>query len=283
MIQNDDGLKLDLLSPNIDVESTMPDLDFRKDFKLNADGNCYICLKGDEHLGSRHHDVDHHKKMIEWILSNPNMYVLLMGDALETATKDSIGAGIFEQDMLVQEQLEAYVELHKDLAKEGRILGIHVGNHEFRVYKHSGLNLTKLLATSLSNYSQTEIKYFDHGILHYYQVGSQGYTIYSCHGGAGASRLPGKMNAVMHLERVAEAEVYAMGHTHGLGHLSVKRYGVDKRTRKVIEREKHFINTGSYLSYWGSYAHMKGYSVLKKGSPVIELGGQEKKIRVMVP
>lgn len=283
MIQNDEGMQLDLLNPIPNMEENVLDLNYKKNFNLTEDNKCLICFKGDEHLGSKYHDINLHKKMINWILSNPNMYVILMGDALETATKDSVGAGIFEQDSLVQEQLDIFVDLHKDLAKENRILGIHVGNHEFRVYKHSGLNLTKILVSQLNHYSPDPIKYLDHGILHYFQIGNQNYTLYTTHGGSGASNITGKLKAVMDLEKVVDADLYAMGHTHGLGHVSEKRYTVDKKKRKIIEREKFFLNTGSYLSYWGSYAQMKGYTVQKKGSPVVEFGGTEKRIKIFLP
>lgn len=88
-----------------------------------------IVLMGDEHIGSKFYNEYEHLKNVEWCYNN-NIPIILMGDEMETATKTSIGAGVFEQDDIVQEQLEKVVRIYKPLAKEGLILGNHIGNHE---------------------------------------------------------------------------------------------------------------------------------------------------------
>jgi len=232
-----------------------------------------LCLIGDLHLGSKQHDSKLHKKMVEYCLEN-EIYVIGMGDDLETATKDSVGAGIFEQDDIVQGQLSEYIERMRPLADAGLLLGLHIGNHEMRVFKHSGTNLTKIMCDMLG------VKYFGNGVLHYFKVGSKAYELYTTHGSSG-SRLPHtKIKACIDLANMADVDIYCMGHVHALAHHTRQYYKVNRRAGTVIEAEKHFILTGSYLDHFGSYAMEKGMEAMKKGSPLIELGGLEKTIKV---
>jgi len=236
----------------------------------------------DIHYGSQYCDKNLLKENLNWIMENPDAYVIDGGDLMETATKDSVGAGVFEQDEIVQEQLESVVKLYQPLAKEGRLLGLHRGNHEYRLFKHSGTNLTKVVAGMLAEKAPEDKKprYFGDGVLHYFQVGSENYTLYSCHGSSGA-RLPHtKIKSCIDLANMVDVEIYLMGHLHQLSHHTRVFYDIDKRKRTVVEGEKHFILGGSYLNHWGSYGQMKGYEMMRKGSPKIKLHGKKHIIRV---
>jgi hypothetical protein len=57
-------------------------------------------------------------------------------------------------------------------------------------------------------------------------------------------------------------------------------YGVDKRSKTVTKQKKHFILTGSYLDYPGSYAQVACMEPARMGSPVLKLNGMEHQIRV---
>ncbi len=246
-----------------------PTLNYRK-FDLEK---LTLVPMADEHLGSRYYDEDLHKRNLDWCLEQ-KAFLILMGDQLETATRDSVGAGIYEQDEILDTQVEHFQELYKPLADEGLILGMHPGNHELRVYKSSGLNLTKVLARQL------DVPYLGWGKLHYFLVGNQGYTIYTTHGASGA-RLPHtKIKGALDLANLADAEIYAMGHVHALSHHAKNFYQADLRNKKVIESQRHFLLCGSYLNHWGSYGHIKSYEPMRKGSPKIKLHGDEHIIRV---
>ena len=232
-----------------------------------------LVLMGDEHLGSKHYDEDEHRRNVEWCYEN-GIPIILMGDQLETATRQSVGAGIFEQDDIVQEQLEKSVGLYKPLADAGLIIGVHIGNHEARVFNHSGANLSKILAQML------DTKYLGVGAAHIIRVGGQSYTMYTTHGNSGA-RLPHtKIANILKAQAMIDVDIYAMGHVHQLSHHVQNYYRVDKRDKTVKEAQRHFILTGSYLSHWGSYAQTQNYEPARKGSPKLKLSGLEKRIRV---
>lgn len=229
---------------------------------------------GDEHIGNLHYDEETHRKHVDWC-GEKGAYVILMGDTLETATKTSVGAGVFEQDEIVEEQYEKACEIYQPLADAEQILGIHIGNHEMRVFKNSGANLTRMLAKQLN------IPYLGLGAVTQIKVGKQNYFIYTTHGTSGA-RLPHtKIKSALDIQNMIEdIDVYAMGHLHALDHHVKNVYCLDKRNRQISERQIHFLLTGAYLSHWGSYAHAKNYSPARKGSPKIKLSGLEKRIRV---
>ena len=242
--------------------------------KFNVD-KLELILMGDMHIGSKFYDEDMHKEMIDYCIKKKTQ-VILMGDQIECATRDSVGAGVYEQNEIIDKQLEHFKFLMQPLAKAGLILGMHAGNHEMRLYQSSGLDITKFMA------KQLDIKYFSWGKLHYLIVGKQGYRLYTTHGASGTRLAWTKIKSVLDLSNLADAEIYAMGHLHQLSHHIRNFYAPDLRNKKVVEEQKHFLLTGSYLNHWGSYAHMKSYEPMRKGSPKIKLGGLEHSIRVSI-
>jgi hypothetical protein len=229
---------------------------------------------GDNHVGSTHCDLALFKNHLSWVLKEPRARALFMGDNIDCGTRDSVGASVYEQSEIIDEQVAEWCDLISPLVKAGKVIGTHSGNHEDRVFKQTGFNLTKAMADKVG------IKYFGASVIHYAQVGNQNYTIYSTHGASG-SRLPHtKIKAVLDRANMVDAEIYLMGHLHQLSHHVRQFYAMDKKTRTVKEAEKHFVLCGSYLTHWGSYAETAGYELMKRGSPKVKLSGLEKRIRV---
>jgi len=253
------------------VNELKPTLNYKK-FDVDK---LTLNLIGDSHIGSKYFDEDLFKEIIEWTYEN-NTPCILMGDMIETATRNSVGAGVYEQQEIVQEQLEHFYYLIRPLAEKKLILGIHPGNHELRIFKDSGLNITKMMSKEL------KIPYLGWGKLHYFKVGKEGYTMYTTHGSSGARLAYTKIKGALNLSNLADAEIYAMGHVHQLSHHVQNFYSIDKRSRTVKESQKHFILTGSFLNHWGSYGHVKSYEPMRKGSPKVKLGGLEHSIRVSI-
>jgi hypothetical protein len=232
-----------------------------------------IVLMGDTHIGSKFYDEKLHREHLQWCLDSKSP-IILMGDNIECATRDSIGAGIYEQDEILDKQIDHFLAIYRPLSKEGLLLGMHTGNHCQRVFKSSGVDIAKQMARQLG------IKYFEWAKLHEIHVGKQRYTLYTCHGSSGAKLPTSKMKAAFNMGDVTEAEIYAMGHLHLLAHQARMKYKLNPRTRSMEETEKHFILTGHYLNFWGSYAHMQNLEPNKKGSVKIKLSGLEHQIRI---
>lgn len=226
-----------------------------------------LTYMGDEHIGSKYYDETKHRKDVDCCLENKTP-VILLGDMLECSTRDSVGAGIFEQDDIVQEQLEKAVRIYKPLSEAGLILGAHMGNHCHRVFKHSGTNLTKIICDLL----QTE--YLGYGATHYIKVGDQKYIVYSTHGDGGARTTAGKLNSVLKLNKVVDADLYVCGHLHDLKHLEEQYYKVNKRNKTIEKKSKHYVISGSYLDH-GGYAVQKNFPPVKKGNVKVNFSGLE--------
>lgn len=229
---------------------------------------------GDNHLGSKDFNLKVFREHIDWVLKYKNTYALFMGDQLETATRNSVGAGIYEQDEIVDKQMQQWVNLVKPLAEAGKVIGIHKGNHEDRLWKDSGIDITRIICRELG------VKYLGYTVMHLIRVKKFTYVVYSTHGHSGAVLPHTKIKACIDRGNIADADIYLMGHLHALDHHTRQYYTVDKRRRCVVYKEKHFVLCGSYLDHWDSYAEHAGYEMLKIGSPKLKLSGKEWRIRV---
>ena len=246
---------------------------------LHSNEPVKIALVGDQHIGSKFFNEAAHQATIDRLV-NEECHVILMGDAIECSTKDSVGAGVYEQNEILDEQIETFIDLYLPLAKQGKILGIHPGNHEYRLYNTSGLNLTRWMARELGT------DYFGFGQLTVISISSSDtktksrYRLYTTHGKSGARVNLSKLRAVMGLERVVDADVYAAGHVHLLDKTSRTFYMEDTRNRTMRLEQKHYVLTGSYLSHWSSYAHMANMEPVRNGTPIITFGSHPRSISI---
>ena len=188
--------------------------------------------------------------------------VMLMGDLLETATRYSVGSGVYEQTENPGCQHETMVEWLRPLAEQGQIIGSHSGNHEERIYKETGVNISKALCREL------KIPYLGDACWNQFRVGKETYTIYSLHGRTG-SRFDG--TALLALERISTsffADMVCCGHVHKCINSIVLMQNVV--SGRVVEHKKHLLITGSYLKYDGGYGQTLGLPISKLGSPKVK-------------
>lgn len=220
-----------------------------------------VMFIGDLHFGSPQCNHQRFLGNLEYCLQH-NIYVVLMGDLLETATRHSVGAGVYEQTHPAQSQHEQIVEWLEPLAEKKLILGALTGNHEDRVYKETGVNLTKAMCREL------KIKYLGDACWQQFKVGKEIYTIYSLHGRSG-SRFDG--TALLAVERISTSfycDLIAHAHIHKcINSIVLMQRAVGG---KVIEHKKHLLITGAYLSYDGGYGQVIGLPISKLGSPKVK-------------
>jgi len=209
--------------------------------------------------------------MVEYC-KKKNIYIFLTGDLLEVATRDSVGAGIYEQESIAENQYEKMFEILKPLAKKKLILGMLTGNHEERIYKATGYNISKALAREL------KVSYLGDACWNLFRVGSQRYAIYSLHGRTGA-RFDG--TALLAIERIANsffADLVIMAHVHKCVSSSIVIQKVQNEV--VVEHKKFLLITGSYLKYDGGYAQTLGLPISKLGSPKVKFFLNRKDISI---
>ena len=87
---------------------------------------------GDVHIGAKECDLAGFEKFLKRIESEPDSYIVIVGDVLNNATRDSV-TNVYEETMPPSAQVDLAAELLAPVA--GKILGCVGGNHEQRSVK----------------------------------------------------------------------------------------------------------------------------------------------------
>ena len=230
------------------------------------DGKEYaeIVFFGDWHYGSRECDNDRALKMLDYCLEK-KIYVLLMGDLLEAGTRYSVGAGVYQQTLNPQKQMEYVVDALTPLAEAGLILGLISGNHEDRIEKETGITISKVMAKLLN------VRYLGSACWNLFRVGKQNYTVYSLHGSTGSRFVYTKLKALVDISHSFDAHLIVMGHVHDVASTIQAVQTIDMRAKTIVEKKKFLLLTGHYLNYDKSYAQSKGLPISRMGSPKVKL------------
>jgi predicted phosphodiesterase len=233
----------------------------------------------DLHIGDSQCDYKLILERIEHIKNTPNAYCILDGDLMDTAIASSIG-DTYAANLQPMEQLKHCVKLFEPLAKSGKILCVLSGNHENRVWKSDGLDITEMMCCQLgiaNRYSPTTALLFirfgknDKGR-------PQLYTIYCTHGsGGGGRREGGKVNRLADLACIVDSDIYLMGHTHLPVIMKESYFRVSGGNSSVALVDKLFVNTSAMLNY-GGYGDKAGFKPSSKASPVIYLNGHKREM-----
>lgn len=245
----------------------------------------FVLPMADTHIGDAHCDMQLILDTVKRIQESPNYYTILDGDLMNTAIAGS-KSDVYHEAMPPSEQLAKCVELFGGLAEAGKILAVLPGNHEERVSRTAGVDLTELFCRELDIphlYSPTSALVFlrfgeNHKKGRRYKIV---YSIYVNHGRGGGRRTGGKMNALEDMARIVTADVYLVGHTHQPAVFRNAHYIATPQCT-VSKREQVFINTASFLDWDGSYGDRLGYVPNSKRMPVIRLDPTEHHIEVTI-
>ena len=237
----------------------------------------------DLHIGDAHCDYQSILARIEYIKKTPNAYVILDGDLMDTAIASSVG-DTYGATLTPMEQLQECVKLFEPI--KDRILAVLPGNHENRVYRTDGIDITQLMCSQLGlqgKYSSTSallfIRFGDGGARTAHR--RQWYTVYCSHGSGGGKLVGGKANRVEALSSIVDADVYIHAHTHLPLIFKESFYRVSGPNSSVALVDKLFVNTCASLNY-GGYGDAQGYRPASKCAPVIYLDGHKREMSAML-
>lgn len=231
----------------------------------------------DFHLGDSMSDWEHIQSMLKHIKETPNAYCILGGDIMDTAIASSVG-DTYGANLSPMEQLRQCVNLFEPI--KDKILCILHGNHENRVYKSDGLDITALMADQLGirdRYSPTTALLFirfgqrNDPAHHKRKVA---YTVYATHGSGGGRKEGGKINRLADLAQIVDADIYICGHTHLPAILRTGYYRTSMANSSVQHVSKLFVNTAAALNY-GGYGDVQGFKPAAKENPIIYLDGKK--------
>lgn len=239
----------------------------------NQDAQDFLPLS-DVHFGSPTQDYDKAIAFRDRALERGAL-VLCLGDMMENATRYSVGSGVYEQLIPPQQQQDMTVEYLRPLKEAGLLIGMVIGNHEWRSANEVGVDLTKNVCDIL------DVPYLGFSIYVDIVMRNEIYQVFGTHGAGGGSTLTGKSNAIQKLGQHRHGvDIFTMGHVHELWHGSdvIERYN---RLRKTVEeRKRHYVLTGAYLKYKDSYGEMKSYPPSKTGTAWIKLYGDSYHVKV---
>lgn len=192
------------------------------------------------------------KRVIEyrdWILSEPNRFILLTGDNIDAATIFSPGT---PWDNLFGPQSQAYRFAEIFAPARHRILGYVGGNHERRAMPAFG-DIGTLIAILLQIPYSCGRQVIDvHFGLH------KPFKVALWHG-VGGARTKGAVAQVLdRFMQWGDSQLYLMGHLHQGMIVPAWREVRDGRGGLALEKRLAAIGT-SFLETWGSYAEIAGF------------------------
>ena len=228
----------------------------------------------DLHIGDSNCDFKLIMERIEHIKNTPNAYCILDGDLMDTAIASSIG-DTYGSNLQPMEQLKMCVKIFEPI--KDKILAVLPGNHENRVYKSDGMDITEIMCAQLGipqKYSPTTALLF----IRFGKNNAQNrhrpilYTAYVTHGSGGGRKEGGKVNRLADLASIVDADIYITGHTHLPLVMKEGFFRVSGSNSSVAMVDKLFINTSAWLDY-GGYGDKQGFKPASKRTPVIYLDG----------
>lgn len=235
----------------------------------------------DLHIGDMSCDFKAILDELEYIKNTPNCYCVLDGDLMDTAIASSIG-DTYASTHNPMEQLQECVNLFEPI--KDKIIAVVGGNHENRIYKQDGIDITYLMCQQLGiadRYSPTTA-------LVYIRFGSDSkhnrkmcYTLYMTHGAGGGRREGGKINRLADLAGIVDADIYLMAHVHQPAAFRNTFFRADPRNNTVCKCEHLFVNTAAWLEY-GGYGEKQGYKPASTINPIIHLDGHGKRMRAEI-
>ena len=230
----------------------------------------------DLHLGDMQSDFKLIMERIEHIKNTENAYCILDGDLMDSAIASSIG-DTYGANLQPMEQLKQCVRIFEPI--KDKILAVLSGNHEHRIYKSDGLDITELFCSQLGILD----KYSPTTALLFIRFGKgranrpQLYTAYVTHGSGGGRREGGKVNRLADLAAIVDADIYIHAHTHLPLVFKESFFRVSGSNSSAALVDKLFVNTSAALDY-GGYGDKQGYKPASKQTPVIYMHGLKREM-----
>lgn len=242
-------------------------------FKTKSDKISIVPIT-DLHYGARKHNAHLLREYLTYIMNTPDCYAIGLGDYMENATRTSVGLGMYEEDVHFPQQYERIEEMLRPLARAGKLLGLHTGNHEMRATLATGMDPVYMLAKSL------DVPYLGYSAIHKWVVGDVTYNVLTMHGRSAARTPAGRLNALRSLRDIVQADVYMMGHLHDRQIYKEAIYTVDNTDDSVKTACRYYIITGSLLDWPGSYADMMAMPPVRVGLVKIDFYTRTKAVDV---
>lgn len=225
------------------------------------DQNITIYPIGDVHLGSLEHNELEWERFIEKVSSEPNSYIILVGDLINNATRSSV-SNVFDDTLRPREQKKRMIQYLKPI--KDKILCAVSGNHERRSGKDADndpmydimckLDLEHLYRQNIAFMKiQTGKKYKD-------EIGNRSHIAYTfavTHGNGGGIYTGAAVNRNERFAYTIDGlDCLIVGHTHKGTVSKPSKIVIDPRNNCITLKEMTVVSSQSWMSY-GGYAVQK--------------------------
>lgn len=244
-----------------------------------------IMALADWHWSDPQSDHDKIRADLDYIMSHDNCFCVLNGDLMDCAIASSVG-DTYGAQLSPMDELRVCVELFKPLAEKGKILCVLKGNHEARHYRTNGIDITELMCRQIGiedRYSETTALLFvrfgqTNGKTHNRKMA---YTMYVSHGSGGGKKEGGKVQRLVDLSTIVDADVYICGHTHLPALLKDSFCRPNMGNSSIAYGTRLYVNTSAKLNY-GGYGEVGGFKPPCTDTPIIHLSGTRKEMRATI-
>lgn len=251
----------------------------------NRPDSFYIYPFFDSHLGSNEcseNSLIH--KVQECANRGSKARAIGGGDWLDCITKNdprfrtSGLASWVEKTNIVESGRQRVKEIFQPLIEENQLICLGTGNHEEEIHKRHDNDVARNLCKDL-NVPYAGYQCFI--ILKFIRAGrtTHSVTIHSWHGSGAAQSEGARIMRLMRLVNDIEADIYLMGHLHGMASYTPDRLTV--RNGKIKSVKLAAAICGSWLKTYNqpdkgevqdpTYGEEKGYKPSRIGCPVIRI------------
>lgn len=225
---------------------------------------------GDLHIGYGTMNKKKVKTVIDFIKKHKAKW-LGMGDYIDNTPPSHKYFDFDTTEMTPQDQVIEFAELIEPI--KDYCIGLLNGNHEVRSIR-AGYDPVKQILRILKMPKEKHLK-----SIHTFSIktGRVKYDVFATHGSARGlyfSTRPGyKMNKLLALSQLADADLYLMGHLHDTMHNYTQDVGIVNG--KMGLKKRWYAMTGGFVEYIDfereleSYGASMGYTPIETGSNVI--------------
>lgn len=243
-----------------------------------------ILAVADYHWADPNSDHDRIRKDIKYIEEHDNVFCVLNGDLMDCAIASSVG-DTYGATLTPMDELRVCVEMFKPIAH--KILCVVPGNHEMRHYRTNGVDMTMLMCQQLG----IEDRYSPTTALVFIRFGEMldgkshrrkaAYTMYVSHGNGGGRKEGGKIQRLVDLSTIVDADIYLCGHTHLPAVLKDGFARPCMANSSITYGTRLYVNTSAKLNY-GGYGDAGGFKPPCLDTPIIKLNGTRKEVNATI-
>jgi predicted phosphodiesterase len=235
-----------------------------------------IYLASDIHNGSAEFDEKRWKKFEE-LLKPPDSFVLFAGDQMEYATRTS-KSDVYTQKLSPRQQKDWWIEHLTPIAKEGKVLCMVDGNHEYNRASKDADDFPIYdiaLALGIQDRYRSEAAFLDIGV----GDGGHGkgkqvrYVLRAQH----KAKNSGKFGTVDAFDGI---DLFVSGHTHQPMDLPRAKLVYDAKNKSVSEKDVENIVCGHFLRF-GGYGERDGHRPASTKLYMAMLSGKKKDIKTL--